>query len=253
MKEYLTYSEVQERCSSIAQKYEIHEDKFYDIVEKWAEEDVAVNDKLIYSFTELLQLVSDEIAAMEKSVDLSATCRAGCAFCCYFPIIVNEMEVKMMKQAIESFPDDRKEFIKDHIKNYYTKYKEKINQLSAIEDDMDEDFKYEYRKLLMPCPLLNTETNQCLAYEVRPIPCRTYVNYTDPKICEDNIMPKETVSFEFLYEQYMGALNEFLQFLYEEEGDTGFIQYPDDVFRTDYLANWLKPEGNEDVKYESTK
>lgn len=236
---YLSVEDIHNRCNKLSETYEIDESKFYQIVEKWADEERTVDEKLIYSFTELLQMVSEEINHMEKSVDLEVTCRLGCAFCCYFPIIINGMEAKIMKKAIEQFPDERKKQIKDHLSAYYEKYDEQIKRLTKLDFHGDEDFKLTYRKSLVPCPLLDTKKNQCMAYEIRPIPCRTYVNYTDPKVCEENLMPKETVSFEFLYEQYMGALNEFLQFLYEE-GDTAFINYPDDAYQTDYLINWFR-------------
>ncbi|WP_156288624.1 YkgJ family cysteine cluster protein [Oceanobacillus salinisoli] len=240
MNQYLTFDEIQNKCSLLSERYEIDEEKFYQIVEKWAERHVSIEEKILNSFTELLQMVSDEINSMEQTVNMEATCRLGCAFCCYFPIIINEMEAKIMKKAMEKFPEQRKNKIKKHLASYYEKYGEVLEQITAVDFEEDGDFKHKYRKSLVPCPLLDTKTNQCMAYEIRPIPCRTYVNYTNPDVCEQNLMPKETVSFEFLYEQYMGALNEFMQFLYEE-GDTAFVNYPDDVYTTDYLANWLRP------------
>ncbi|MFS0672094.1 YkgJ family cysteine cluster protein [Ornithinibacillus sp. 179-J 7C1 HS] len=237
--QYLSLEEIQERCEKLTNEYEIDEEKFYSIVEKWAEQDVRVEHKLIYSFTELLDVVSSEITSMEEYVGLTATCRLGCSFCCYFPIIINEMEAKFMKQAIANFPEERRKAIQSHLTNYYEKYKDQIEEVVSLDFENDADFKLKYRKTLTPCPMLNTDTNQCMAYEIRPIPCRTYMNYTNPNVCETNLMPKETISFEFLYSEYMGALNEFLQFLYEE-GDTGFVQYPDDLYKHDYLVNWMK-------------
>lgn len=237
--QYLALEEIQEKCNQLTNEYEIDEDKFYSIVEKWAEKDVQLEQKLISSFTELLDVASSEITNMEEHVGLAPTCRLGCSFCCYFPIIINEMEAKFMKRAIENFPAERKKAIRGHLIHYYDKYGDRISENNKLDFENDADFKLKYRKSLTPCPMLNTETNQCIAYEIRPIPCRTYMNYTNPTVCETNLMPKETISFEFLYSEYMGALNEFLQFLYEE-GDTGFVQYPDDLYKHDYLTNWMK-------------
>lgn len=236
---YMSLEEIEEKCNQLMNDYEIDEEKFYQIVEKWAEQDATTEEKLLASYQELLQVVSDEISLMEDQVGFQATCRMGCAFCCYFPIIINELEAKLMKKAIENFPESRKEAIKNHLQDYYVKHADQLASLPVLDDEEEQNVKMAYRKKLIPCPLLNTETNQCMAYEIRPVPCRTYMNYTNPQVCEDNLMPKETISFEFLYSEYMGALNEFLQFLYEE-GDTAFIHYPDDVYRHDYLANWLK-------------
>ncbi|MBB6455363.1 Fe-S-cluster containining protein [Salirhabdus euzebyi] len=239
MSNFLTYEEIQQKCERLNEQYQIDEAKFYSVVEKWAEKDTSTENKLIQSFQELLQVVSDEISGMENTMQMKPTCQLGCAFCCYFPIIVTGMEAKLMKKAIEQMPRERREQISAHLDNYFKKYETELPSMTALDYEEDPDFKKKYIARGVPCPMLNTETNQCMAYEIRPIPCRTYVNYTNPKVCEDNHMPKETISFEFLYNEYMGALNEFVQFLYEEE-DTAFIEYPNDVFSYDYLPNWLK-------------
>lgn len=239
MEKFLSFNEIQDRCELLNQQYQIDEGKFYKVVERWADQEMSTEKKLLSSFQELLQVVSDEITSIEDTVQMTSTCRLGCAFCCYFPIIINGMEAKLMKKAIENFPDQRKQEIQIHLSNYYQKYGERVEQVTRLDFEGDEDFKLKYKENMVPCVMLNTETNQCMAYEIRPIPCRTYVNYTNPQVCEENAMPEETLSFEFLYSEYMGALNEFLQFLYEYE-DTSFIEYPNDVYMHDYLVNWFK-------------
>lgn len=239
MEKFLTYEEIHQKCELLNDVYEIDEEKFYRIVEKWTDRNTSTEAKLLASFSELLQVVSDEITAMEEAVYMEPTCRLGCAFCCYFPIIINGMEAKLMKKAIENFPNERRKKLQGHLECYYEKYGQRLEKITGLDFNNDDDFKYKYKESHIPCVMLDTKTNQCMAYEIRPLPCRTYMNYTDPKVCEQNVMPKETISFEFLYEQYMGALNEFVQFLCEE-GDTAFIDYPDDVYLHDYLANWFK-------------
>ncbi|MRG87434.1 YkgJ family cysteine cluster protein [Salinibacillus xinjiangensis] len=239
MEKFLSFEEIQHKCEQLNEVYQIDGEKFYQVVENWAERNTSTEEKMVNSFKELLQVVSDEIGRMEEKVEMKPTCQMGCAFCCYFPIIVNGMEAKLMKKAIEDFPEERRKGIQSHLKQYFERYGEQLNEITAYDFEEDPDFKKKYILNQVPCPMLNTETNQCMAYEIRPIPCRTYVNYTDPKVCETNVMPEETISFEFLYSEYMGALNEFVQYLYEE-GDTAFVEYPDDVFAYDYLPNWLK-------------
>lgn len=247
MEKFLTLKEIQEKCEQLNSVYQIEEEKFYQIVEKWADSEASAENKLVNSFQELLQIVSDEIEGMQQAVDMKPTCQMGCAFCCYFPIIINEMEAKLMHRAIAAFPKSRREELEAHMKQYFERYGDQVEEVTALDFEEDKDFKLKYRKSRVPCIMLNTETNQCMAYEIRPIPCRTYVNFTSPKVCEDNLMPKETISFEFLYNEYMGALNEFVQFLYEQ-GDTAFIEYPNDVYAHDYLANWFKDRN----KYETS-
>ncbi|SET73458.1 Putative zinc-or iron-chelating domain-containing protein [Salinibacillus kushneri] len=239
MKTYLSFEEIQEKMQLLQNSYQIDEEKFYRVVEAWADEDTDVEQKLLASFQELLQLVSGEMEQMDQTMGMKPTCQMGCAFCCYFPIIVSKMEAKLMTKAIEQFPADRRQSIMAHLTSYYETYGKKLDTITSMDYEEDPDFKRKYIRSHVPCPLLNTETNMCMAYEIRPIPCRTYVNYTDPNLCAENDLPEETISFEFLYNEYMGALNEFVQFLYEEE-HTAFINYPDDLFSYDYLPNWLK-------------
>ncbi|WP_058307650.1 YkgJ family cysteine cluster protein [Gracilibacillus massiliensis] len=235
---FMDYQEVIDKCQQLNEKYQIEEEKFYSVIENLANTNLSTDQKLMASYQQLLQVVSNEITEMEEMVDLQPTCQMGCAFCCYFPIVINEMEAKIMKAAMEQFPKERKQALQQHFNDYYQTYKSELQQIDAI-DEVDDDFKYSYKKKMLPCVMLDTKENKCLAYEIRPIPCRTYVNYITPKVCEDNLMPKETISYEFFYQEYMGALNEFLQYLYEEE-DTGMVTYPDDLYREDLLINWMK-------------
>lgn len=235
---YITYDKLMDKINRLSQQYAIDEALFYQIVEHWDEQDVPVEKKLTESFKGLLNQVSAEMDKMDNVMEQKPTCFMGCAFCCYFPIIVTGLEAKLIKHAIEQFPDKRRLAIFRHLVEYQEKHRMTLAKARSIDFKEDADFKRKYRSLDLPCPLLDLKTNSCIAYEVRPIPCRTYVNYLDPLLCEENRMPKETVSFEFLYGPYFEALNDFVQWLYED-GDTGIIDYPEDLFSEDYLINWL--------------
>lgn len=240
MSKFLTYDEILLKCEEINTKYEIKQERFDEIVDCILDnEEMAAEDKIAEAFAKLLQAVSEEISNMESAAELMPTCQMGCAFCCYFPIVTNKMEAELIKEAIRKMPADRKHFMKDHLAGYYQTFKEKINRLKDTDMLSDPDAKYKYKKENLPCPFLNLETNACTIYEYRPLPCRTYVNYTDPAVCADNIMPKETISYEFLYQEYMGAMNELLQYLYENE-KIEKIDYPSDLYQEDLLINWMK-------------
>lgn len=234
----LTYESLMLKIDELSQSYAIEEENFYRIIEHWDQTDVSIEEKLDASFKGLLNQVSLEMDTMDELMNQKPTCFMGCAFCCYFPIIVTGLEAKLIKQAIDRYPEARRKQIITHLIEYQSKHKSKLSAARHIDFKDDPDFKRKYRSLDLPCPLLDLKTNSCMAYEVRPIPCRTYVNYLDPKLCEEERMPKETVSFEFLYGPYFEALNEFVQWLYED-GETGVIDYPDDLFSEDYLINWL--------------
>ncbi|UUI00939.1 YkgJ family cysteine cluster protein [Oceanobacillus jeddahense] len=240
MTAFLTYEEIMLKCEEINKKYEINQERFDEVIDCILyEEEMSADDKIAKAFVQLLQAVSEEINDMESTANLTPTCQMGCAFCCYFPIVINKMEAKLIKDAISKMPGDRKHFIEDHLIQYNEMYSAKIERLGNLDLASDPDAKYKYRKEHLPCPFLNLETNACMIYEVRPIPCRTYVNYTNPAVCSDNVMPKETISYEFLYQEYMSAMNELLQYLFEN-GKIEKIDYPGDLYQDDLLINWVR-------------
>ncbi|GIO22594.1 YkgJ family cysteine cluster protein [Oceanobacillus sp. J11TS1] len=240
MSEFMSYDEILVKCQEINTKYEINQERFDEIVDCIIDnEEMSADEKIAKAFERLLQAVNKEIGDMETTARLQPTCQMGCAFCCYFPIVTNKMEARLIKDAIGKMPENRKSFIENHLLNYYQTYQDKINDLHDLDIATDPDAKYTYKKANLPCPFLNLETNACTIYEIRPLPCRTYVNYTDPKVCAENVMPKETISYEFLYQEYMGAMNELLQYLYENEKIEN-VDYPGDLYQEDLLINWMK-------------
>jgi Fe-S-cluster containining protein len=144
--------------------------------------------------------------------------------------------------VINSMPHERKSQIVNHLHSYFTEHADTIKKLCSINFEEEADFKLQYISNQMPCPLLNVETNECIAYEIRPLPCRTYLNYCSPVVCKEEFIPKEPFSYEFLRDYYIEALNELVQtILYEDEYDYG-IQYPNDLFQIDYLPTLIKSE-----------
>ncbi|MFC7061909.1 YkgJ family cysteine cluster protein [Halobacillus seohaensis] len=244
MERYLKHQEIIDRSTKINQSYELDTQFFDDVVDDLLNSELETEDVILNGFNRLLSEVDHEIGRIEQFADMTASCFKGCAFCCYFPIIISKMEAKMMIRSIENFSEERKQEIYKHWEQYYENHKDKLEQAFAMDHTADST-KLEYKKLNLPCPMLNPETQACMAYEVRPIPCRTYLNYSDPQVCAENHLPKEPFSYEFLYDFYFGAINEIVQALYEN-GEDLFIDYPSDVWSYDYLPAWIEKwrEGN---------
>ncbi|WP_162297951.1 YkgJ family cysteine cluster protein [Halalkalibacillus sediminis] len=230
--------EVKDRLATLV-SYELNEDDFYDVADKHLNERGTVENRLSEVYQNTLAEVSQKMNEMDNHMGMTPNCQLGCAFCCYFPIIVNRLEAKMLVHSIEQMEESRREDLKNHLTNYFKKYSSTIETCTSIDYENDPDAKLKYKRENLPCPLLDEEKQACKAYEARPLPCRTYVNYMDPKICAENHVPEEAVSFEFLYDGYMGALNEAAQAVYEEE-DPDFLDYPSDVYQYDYLPAFLK-------------
>lgn len=244
MEKFLSYQEILKKCDLLNEDYQINEAYFFDIIDKIYQGDHSTDEVVKEGFQQLLKQVDVEINKMEAHVDMKPTCFKGCAFCCYFPIIVTKLEAKTMIRTIQDWPAERKNKIVAHLEQYFEKYEGSLAELMELDFEDNPDLKYKYISKQVPCPMLDTETNTCIAYEIRPIPCRTYLNYADPKVCATNLVPKEPFSYEFLYEFYMGALNELFQALYED-GEELFVEYPEDVWAYNYLPAWLKELQNE--------
>ncbi|WP_281974900.1 YkgJ family cysteine cluster protein [Halobacillus litoralis] len=235
---FLKHKEILNRCEKINQSYEIDEQFFDGIVDDLLDSEMDTETVILQGFEKLLAEVDHEIERMEDFSSMKPNCFMGCAFCCYFPIVMTKMEAKMMFRSIEKFSDERKTAIFNHWEQYYVQQEEKLTKAFAMDHEAPET-KLEYKKLNLPCPMLDPETQLCMAYEVRPIPCRTYLNYSDPQVCAENHMPAEPFSYEFLYTFYFGAINELVQALYEN-GEEVFVDYPMDAWTYDYLPSWVK-------------
>ncbi|WP_226584912.1 YkgJ family cysteine cluster protein [Halobacillus litoralis] len=235
---FLKHEEILSRCEKINQSYEVDPRFFDNIVDDLLDSEQDTETVILQGFQKLLTEVDHEIERMETFTSMKPNCFMGCSFCCYFPIVITKMEAKMLFRSIDHFSEDRKKAIYEQWDAYYEKYKDKLSHALAM-DYEDPETKLAYKKLDLPCPMLNPETQLCMAYEVRPIPCRTYLNYSDPQVCAENDMPKEPFSYEFLYTFYFTNINELIQALYEN-GEDVFIDYPMDAWKYDYLPAWIK-------------
>ena len=243
MKQFLNYEDILKICNQINEKYIPTEDAFFEKVDELFQNEELEGETFIqYSFQELLKVVDAEIKKIEENVQISPTCAKGCANCCYFPIITTRLEEKLMLAAINNFPAERRTKILNHLKAYFIKYSNEIESLCSINFNEVPDFKHQFISKQLPCPMLDTEKNECLAYEIRPIPCRTYLNYSNPAVCKENLIPKEPFSYEFLREYYIEALSEIVQTVLNAENQSFGIQFPEDVFKVDYLQNLIKNE-----------
>ncbi|CDQ20476.1 Putative zinc-or iron-chelating domain-containing protein [Halobacillus karajensis] len=235
---FLKHEDIIKRCEKINQSYEIDPSFFDRIVDHLLDSEQDTETVITNGFHDLLAEVDHEIERMEDFASMKPNCFMGCAFCCYFPIVITKMEAKMMFHSIEQFDPDRKEAIFSHWEKYFEQQQGKLKTALSMDYENPET-KLEYKKLNLPCPMLDPDTQLCMAYEVRPIPCRTYLNYSNPQVCADKHMPKEPFSYEFLYNFYFGSINELIQALYEN-GEDVFVDYPMDAWSYDYLPSWIK-------------
>ncbi len=60
----------------------------------------------------------------------------------------------MMFRSIENFSEDRKEALYEHWDHYFVQQKDKLRQATAMDYEAPET-KLEYKKIDLPCPMLN--------------------------------------------------------------------------------------------------
>jgi Fe-S-cluster containining protein len=245
VKQPISYEEMVEKVEKINTRNYDYDQSFFDVVDQVLDESEGKHVKtvLIESFEKLLSQVDTEIEKIESEVGLHSACQLGCAHCCYFPIIVTRLEAKLMMMFINRLPEERKQKIVKQVSDYNDAFTSKLTNIEQINFQKDDSFKRKYKELDLPCVFLDSDTNRCLVYEVRPIPCRTYVNYVDANVCSNELLPKEPVSFEFMHHFYVQGMDEIIQEILEviEDKSLGF-SYPSDAADVNYLPLLLREE-----------
>ncbi|MFC0471162.1 YkgJ family cysteine cluster protein [Halalkalibacter kiskunsagensis] len=245
MKQQLTYDDIKRKVEQINKRIYDYEQPFFNTVDDILDESEGkhVTSVLTESLEKLLAQVNREIETIEKEINVTPTCQVGCAHCCYFPIIVTRLEVKLMLMYIAQQQKERKQVVLQQIRSYLHEHSSILNDIKMLDFRKDQEFKRKYKELALPCVFLNLETSKCMAYEVRPIPCRTYTNYVDVSVCEKEVLPKEPVSYEFLHRFYVQGMDEVIQEILEvvEDKELGF-SYPADAGDVNYLPVLLQEE-----------
>lgn len=103
------------------------------------------------------------------------TCTAGCAWCCYHPVVISILEgILIYRWLVERG-------------KWTSGIREKLKSSS------DQQFGTEYHvwlKAMIPCPLLDDQ-NRCSVYQTRPLICRVYYAVSDPHYCHPHRIPND--------------------------------------------------------------
>lgn len=96
-----------------------------------------------------------------------ATCRKGCAHCCYHPVVASILEGVLLYKKLKD-------------SGLWTpSFKQKLEAHFALVVGLEPEI---WTTSGIPCPLL-TEQRTCSAYEARPILCQTMISLGDPEAC----------------------------------------------------------------------
>ncbi len=106
----------------------------------------------------------------------SISCTAGCAACCYHPVLVTIMEAIPLYGSLVEHG------------RWTPSFKEKLGKASQMTSGLSPDV---WLLAKIPCPLLD-DKKRCSAYEARPFLCRVTIATGDPFYCDAHHLGKQT-------------------------------------------------------------
>ncbi|MFC0557462.1 YkgJ family cysteine cluster protein [Halalkalibacter alkalisediminis] len=245
MEKPLSYKELSSKVELINKRQYDYDLPFLDVVDQVLDESEGkhVKNVLAEAFEKLLSQVSTEVNKIEDEVSLKSSCTLGCAQCCFLPIVITRLEAKLMLMFINQMDKERKKQVLNQVSAYIDKYSSLLSDVKQIDFKKDDAYKIKYKQLGIPCVFLDQKTNSCMVYEIRPISCRTYVNYVDASVCSNEYLPKEPLNFEFMQRFYVQGMDEVIQEILEVvEGKSLGFSYPDDAAEVNYLPLLLQEE-----------
>lgn len=104
------------------------------------------------------------------------TCRPGCAYCCYHPIMISALEAIPLYRFLQR-------------KGRWTD-KLKVKLVETSDKQYGAAFEV-WLYSMIACPLLD-EKNMCMGYEARPLICRSYYATSDPELCHPHRLGEGT-------------------------------------------------------------
>jgi Fe-S-cluster containining protein len=119
--------------------------------------------------------------AVEKAMDgMKVSCKVGCAGCCHLLTLISLPEAVAIAEHILADPRRRQT-----IPALSNKFFEQLNRIPLTEASATgfKDLRTKYFATKTPCAFLDTTTNQCTVYSVRPSACRYHFVVTDPELC----------------------------------------------------------------------
>jgi Fe-S-cluster containining protein len=149
------------------------------------------NDNLQRMHDEQLHVLENYINLLHEKTDTHPSCKNNCSGCCKYPIWATEVEYKyIMNWVATHLTNETTVLINDNLK----KWNEEIGQLALSYKPGDKQKSNEYTRKNVKCPFLID--NSCSIYEARPVVCRTYFSYGNPKNCEREMYPKGTLNLD---------------------------------------------------------
>lgn len=141
-------------------------------------------------------VTSEAIVRRARAQGVSIPCGRGCDACCFDIAWALDEEADELAERVRSMPTARREGVVERARAW-------LAGMRAAGLDPDcrapetPDLRT-YHRAHLPCPLLDVEQHQCMAYELRPLSCRGhYVIAPDAQGCANraNVTEVEAVDF----------------------------------------------------------
>jgi Fe-S-cluster containining protein len=113
--------------------------------------------------------------ATVQTEGIKLSCKAGCAHCCHLLLLVTLPEAIAIAEYFLA-DSQRRTLIPTLSRQFF-------EQVQKIPLGVSEDIRTEYFKSKTPCAFLDTTSNLCSVYEVRPTACRYHWVISDPDLC----------------------------------------------------------------------
>lgn len=132
--------------------------------------------------------------ARQKLVDSGKrfSCKPKCSSCCVRPVRITLAEAAAIVDSLKS-------------KNLW----EKVKKIAIEYEEFDEIDQLTWLRMKISCPVLDTDSNLCMAYENRPLTCSIHYVDSDPKGCDPwNAGPARysAINMDELYVKYANQL-----------------------------------------------
>jgi len=138
-----------------------------------------------------------------KNEGFIPTCRRGCSACCSEPVYVERREAEHVIEAMKKLPQEEQDAIMDRLRVWLDKIRGQ-DILKQRQPDV-----IEYRKLRLPCPLLNQKNGDCLVYANRPMGCRLHFAIGPRENCEDDAKRRDQ-TYMYVQDPMLGPILELL-------------------------------------------
>lgn len=133
--------------------------------------------------TRKLKRLYEKLDNALKPIEKVTSCKQGCNYCCYLPILSSQLENELIKEYIsEHYSADNLAQFKHRI----NENKDTLSQLVHINGRFKDDNYKLYSTSNIRCSFLDS-ANNCTIYSVRPFICRKYLVFNDPKVCKNTL------------------------------------------------------------------